>query len=209
MKKLSLIFFLSILINYTSFAQRFAENYWHPGKVFIEGGDTLSGDLKFDLQNEIVQVNSQIGLQTLTARKVLNFQFYDSFEQKDRYYYALPYAKVSSYQTPIFFELLIQGEAVTLLTRESLVTQTYVNTNPYSFYPRIPFTNTYLKNDFYFLYKSGKIKHFDCSKKGLLYLLNYREKDIKEYLKNNRVRYDSKQDMIGIIDYYNSRAAKK
>jgi len=188
-----------------TFAQGFAENYWHSGKVFLEEGDTLAGTLKFSLQEEVVQIETPTGLKTLTARNALAFYFLDRFEQRERYYYALPFPKVSNYPTPTYFELILQGDPITLLCRESMVVQTFINNNPYAMNPGIPMRRNVLKHDFYLLYKSGKIVPFNGSKKGLLYLLRDRERDIKLYLKENRVNFESKQDMANIIDYFNSK----
>ncbi len=188
-----------------TFAQAFAENYWHSGTVFLEEGDTLSGTLKFSLQDEVVQIETATGLKTLTARNAIAFYFLDRFEQRERHYYALPYPKVSNYPTPTYFELIMQGEPITLLCRESMVVQTIVNNNPYVMNPGIPMRQNILKREFYFLYKSGKIVPFNGTKKGLLYLLKDRERDIKLYIKENRVNFESKQDMASIINYFNSK----
>ncbi len=201
----SLIFFLQMLCFNATFAQRFVENYWHYGTVFLEEGDTLTGNLKFSLQDELIQIDAPTGLQTLTARNVLAFRFFDRMEQRDRYYYALPYPKVANYPTPTYFELLMQGEPITLLSRESLTVETMVNNNPYAINPGVPITRTVLKTDFFFLYKSGKITPFNGTKKGILYLLREREQDIKKYLKENRVNFENKSDMLRLIEYYNSK----
>lgn len=201
----SLILFLQLLCFNTTFAQRFVENYWHFGTVFLEEGDTLTGNLKFSLQDELLQIDTPTGLQTLTARNALAFQFFDRMEQRDRYYYALPYPKVANYPTPTYFELVMQGEPITLLCRESLSVQTMVNNNPYAINPGVPITRTVLKTDYFFLYKSGKIVPFNGTKKGILYLLREREQDIKKYLKENNINFENKSDMFRLIEYYNSK----
>ena len=55
----------------------------------------------------------------------------------------------------------------------------------------------------FFLYKNGKIVSYNGTKKGLLYLLRDREKDVKDYLKENRVNFENKHDLIDLIRYYN------
>lgn len=210
MGKIAIIFiFIFIQFQLTN-AQQFAENSWHSGKILLDTEDTLSGNLKFSLQNDVIQVEMNGSLQTFTSRKVLSFNFYDRFEQRERTYYTLPFTKVSNYKTPTFFELLAQGEAITLLGREALATQTTYNNyyNPYNPNPNFPTTYTFIKTSFYFLYKNGKIKPYDGTKKGLLVLLQDREKDIKEYLKNNKVRFENKEDIINLINYYNQQKAK-
>lgn len=205
--------FLFLVIAFLSspasgFAQYFAENYWHNGKIFLENEQVLEGKIKYNLENEIVQLETN-RLQTFTSRKVLSFQFYDANWQVERYFYNLPFAKVSNYETPTFFELLYQGEHVTLLCREDLVTQTFVNNNPYAWNPGMPITRTSVRSKFYFLFKNGKIRAFQGGKRELLYLLRDRERTLKKYLKEQRINYDSRPDMVRVIEYYNSIKVKE
>ncbi|NJL14389.1 MAG: hypothetical protein HC913_16190 [Microscillaceae bacterium] len=196
---------LSWLVSPEVRAQAFAEENWQNGLLILEEGDTLRGELKFDLQNELVQIQTQGSLKAFTSRKVLAFQFFDRYYGRDRFYFTLPYAKVSNYPTPTFFELVYQDQPLTLLCRESLVTQTFVNNNPYVLGPNIPVTTTRVKCDFFFLDKNGRIRPFNGTKKGLLYLLKDREKDIKDFMEENRLRTDDKADMTRIIAYYNEQ----
>jgi hypothetical protein len=180
------------------------ENQWHKGTAYISTGDTIDGNLKFDLQQEILQIEVAGLMKTLTVRKITGFKFFDTQLQRERYYYTLPFAKVQNYETPTFFEAILQGSPITLLCREMWVTQTYTNNNPYSYGYGYPQTYTTLQNNFYFLNKSGKIRSFDGTKKGLLELLQDRESEIKEYIKKNNVNFNSKQDMSDLMMYYNA-----
>jgi hypothetical protein len=205
-KYISLTLLLSCLFTWSVSAQYIAENYWHIGKIYLDTGDTLAGNLKYNLSNEIIQIEQSNTLQTFTARKVLSFEFFDRSEQRDRAFYTLPFAKVANYKTPVFFELLLESDPITVLSREALVTQTSVMNNPYAIgAPGIPVRQTFVKTSFFFLNKSGKLKPYDGTKKDLMIHLQDREKDIKDYLKNNRVRFDSKQDIVAIIDFYNKK----
>lgn len=206
MKKIFVFFVISLFwANLAEiYAQRYAQDYWHKnGKVKLEDGSVYEGDLKFDLENEIVQLQVDGVLKTFTSRKIQAFEFFDTFEQKDRYYYALPYAKVSNYKTATFFELLLQDTPVSLLCRESLTTQTYTNNSPYYVYQGPPITRTVIKNEYYFLYKNGNIALYDGTKKGLLYLLRDREKALKDYLRDNRVNFENKNHLMDLINFYN------
>ena len=205
MKNIAILLFTLLVASPSGlWAQRFAQEYWHKnGRVKLADGNIYEGDLKFDLENEIVQIQVRGVLKTFTSRKVSSFEFFDNFEQRDRAYYALPFAKVSNYKTPTFFELIMQDNPISILVRESLTTRTYVANNPYSINNNIPITRTVIKYDFYFLDKKGRIVYFNGTKKGLLYLLRNREKDIKEYLRQNRVNFENRNDLIDIIRFYN------
>lgn len=202
---------LSILLYFHSLlrAQVMADNYWQNGKVYLTSGDTLRGNFKFNLTNEVLQIEVRGTIKTFSARKILAFDFFDRIEQKKRYYYTLPYSKVSHYKTPSFFELLFQENPLTLLCREKLITQTVVYNNPYNTYPsNTPIIQTRIKYEFYILKENGEIVPFNGTKKHLLYLLRDREKDIKTFLKENRISYTNKRDMIRVIDFYNFQKNK-
>lgn len=198
------IYIILTLISFQNlaFTQHFAQNYWNQGKVFLDSGDTLVGKIKYNLDNEVVQVQ-QLTLKTFSSTNILGFEFLDTKNGVQRYYYTLPFKKVSNYETPTFFELLKEGEAITLLAREDLETRTITNTNPYSPTAGMPFTTTRLKINLYFLYKNGRIKYYNNTKKALLLLLKDRERQIKEFIKQNNIKYDRPSDIIAIVNYYN------
>ncbi len=185
-------------------AQYFAPNVSHQGKVYLTNDEILEGIFTFDLENETVQISQRGLIKTLHATKVLSFEFFDKFERKTRYYYTLPFPKVSSYPIPTFFELVHQGEPLTLLSREKLVTQTRFYNNPYSLGRDFPVTQTFVKYDFYLLKSNGKIIFLDNSRKGILSYFQDQEENLKEYMKQNRVQTELREDMAGLIDYYNS-----
>ncbi len=197
-------------------SQYLAENEWHQGRVLLSSGDTVTGTLKFALKEEIVQVQVGNALQTYTARKALNFSFQDLNQNRERQYYALPFEKTPNYESPTFFEVILQGKFVTILGREVLVQNTQYAGNP-GMNPYgggmgmggmggmrgMPYTTYSVRTDFYFLYADGRIKTFDGSKKRLFFLLKDKEKEIKLYLKQHNVKLSNPQEVTKVIMYYN------
>ncbi|TAF64009.1 MAG: hypothetical protein EAZ55_12375 [Cytophagales bacterium] len=197
-------------------AQSFAEEYWNNGEVTLqedEGSTVLKGKIKYNLSENLVQFIDENGnIQTLTARKVLFFKFNDAKNMVERQFYTLPYTLNvnSDYKTPIFFELLLEGQPYSLLCREKLITQTVQNPNyPYSPYGiNTPFlTQNVIKNDYFLLnfYDDGsyRLKPFE-DRKTLMLVLADREEQIKEHIKVNKLQPEIKSHVISIITYYNS-----
>lgn len=58
---------LSILIFSNANSQEFPSEMWHNGKVVLLSEDTITGQLKYDFQNDLVQVNVQNILQTYSG----------------------------------------------------------------------------------------------------------------------------------------------
>ncbi|TAE73517.1 MAG: hypothetical protein EAZ85_06820 [Bacteroidetes bacterium] len=216
-KQKIIVFSAFFLIPFCAKSQYFAENEWHQGRVLLASGDTITGTLKYALHDEVVQVQVGNALQTFTPRKALNFSFQDRNQNRERQFYALPFAKTANYESPTFFEVVLQGTSITLLVRESWIQTTQ--------YPAgmggmgmgmggmgmggmrgmrgMPFTTYSVRSDFYFLYPDGRVKTFDGSKKRLLFLLKDKEKEIKLYLKQHNVRLNNTQELVRVLMYYN------
>ena len=83
--------------------QKFAFEFWHEGKVVIEGGDTLRGQVQYNMQTELVQLQINNKLETLTPRKVVFFEIFDQTVNRYRQFYSLPFALTGQYKAPVFF----------------------------------------------------------------------------------------------------------
>lgn len=196
-KLLIVIFFFVIPI--ASQAQEWAFELWHDGKIVLVAGDTLKGLIKYDLQQDLVQYNGKRGnIEAFTARKVLFFEIFDTTIGQYRQFFALPYSATSGYRAPVFFELLAEGK-MTLLTRESLEYRTY--TSPYYFgsYNRLVLVYKY-----YMLDEKGIISEFIGKKTDLLNLMGKRAQDVEDYMKENKLKVEDRNDIVKIVAYYNS-----
>jgi hypothetical protein len=196
-------FFLLTFCSATSYAQQFAYEFWHEGKAVLESNDTLRGFVKYDLQNDIIQVKAANQLQSFTARKVLFVEIFDASVKRYRQFYSLPYSPNNTYKSPKFFELLCEGK-ITLLSRENIELRTY-NSN-FSYYGTV--TQQVMVYKYYLLKPNGAIEDFVGKKSDWLRLMDNKEKDVRDFAKDNRLDFEEKYELIRIIDYYNSLAKK-
>jgi len=193
--------FLSFFIFSSSnlIAQDWAFELWHEGKIVLESGDTLKGQVKYDLQQDLVQFNiPNKTAEAYSARKVLSFEIFDNTVRKYRLFFSLPYATNTDYKAPVFFELLEEGK-ITLLGREALEYRTY--SNPYFVGS---YTRLVLVNKYFFLKENGNIEEFVGKKSDLLAAMGKKADDVEKFMKTNRLRFDEKYDLVRIVDYYNS-----
>ncbi len=197
---LRIIFLLiSIVGSITSHAQEWAFELWHEGKIVLESGDTLKGQVKYDMAQDLVQFNlSNQKAEAYSARKILFFEIFDNTVRKYRLFFSLPYASNTGYKTPVFFELLEEGK-MTLLAREALEYRTY--SNPYSVGS---YTRLVLVNKYFFLKENGNIEEFVGKKNDLLELMGKKVDHVEKFIKVNKLKFDEKYDLIKIVDYYNS-----
>lgn len=180
-------------------AQDWAFELWHEGKVVLESGDTLRGQVKYDLQQDLIQYKAgQSVAEALTARKVIYFEIFDNTVRKYRQFFSLPYSTTTNYKAPVFFELLRDGK-ITLLCRELLEYKTFSSPYMVGSYTRLVLTNKY-----FFLKENGDITEFDGKKATLLAMMGKRGDDVEKFVKMNRLKYDEKYDLARIIEYYNT-----
>lgn len=177
---------------------QFPSEIWHEGKLVLESGDTLRGMIKYDFQQDLVQVAAKgQAPEVFTARKVLFFEIYELAIHKYRRFFALPYAAQTGYKAPIFFELLEEGK-LTLLAREFLEYKSY-RSMYFGMYTRLV-----LSYKFYFLNENGDITEFNGNRQTLLHATGNRADEVDTYMHRNHLKIDDRGDLTQIVDYYNS-----
>ena len=198
--KINYLIAIFLTITFRVVAQDFPSEVWHDGKLVLLEGDTLKGQIKYNLETDLIQFTSdKKTLQTFTARKLLYFEIFDNTAVRLRQFYALPYQIQNNYKTPVMFEVLVTGEQMSLLSREAVEYQ--VTNYPYAAgsYTRLELVYTH-----FFLKPDGSIIEFTGKKNDLLWVMNKKSAEIKKYLKNSKVRLDRRNDLAKLVAYYNS-----
>jgi hypothetical protein len=201
--RVGIITFL-ILVSLSVKAQRFPSEFWHEGKIILDSGDTLKGLVKYDLQNDLLQFQSNRKNETYTSRKVLVFEIFDATSKQYRQFYSLPYASTGQYKAPVFFELLEEGK-ITLLCREAVESRSY--NNPYYYYGS--YTRLVLVYKYFLLEENGEIREFNEKKNDWLSLMGNKGEEVQKYAKTNRLSFDDKNELSKIVAYYNSLFLKQ
>ena len=208
MKKASLIFLLSILslVIVNAQNQQFPSQVWHKGNIFLSDGASFSGQLKYDMDNNLVQLQAE-AVTTFTASNVVSFEIYDETYGGIRKFYSLPYSLNGDYETPIFFEVLTQGDNIALLCREYIATDSRsmgaygpMGMNPFWGPPN--FTGYRLAFNYYFL-KNGRLEKYSLKKKDLFSMLPGHDDGIDLFMRKNRLEHDKRGDLLRITAYYN------
>lgn len=195
-----LFFCFAFFVISNSVHAQWAFELWHEGRVVLETGDTLRGQVKYDLQQDLIQFqNKKETVEALTARKVVFCEIFDKTVGQYRQFYSIPYSTTSGYKTPVFFELIGEGK-LTVLCRERLESQT--SSSPY--YYGSTYSRTVLVNKYYLLKENMEITEMSTRKADFLHLLGKHAEDMNDYMKDNKLKLDDKQDLIKIVNYYNS-----
>lgn len=202
--------FLTLLLLFSVFftyAQDFPNEIWHKGILITIDGDTIKGEIKYDMQSDAVQINNRRTIQTFSARKIHYFEIFDETIDSYRHFYALPYKVQSNYEVPLLFEVLYEGH-LSLLCREEVVTEsvpTY-NSYPYSYYGRSPINQTRarLKYQYYFVDERSGIQNYSLKKSELYSFFKKHQQEVKKYIKKNNLKHDRMRDLVRLTAYYNA-----
>jgi len=183
-------------------AQYFPSEYWHDGWIVTDEDDTLRGEIKYDLPNDLVQVKNFERINAFSSRKIIYIEFYDKTTENYRQFYSLPYAVNYDYKVPMLFELLYEGE-LSLLTREAIIQETVPSVQSYALtgYNQ---TRQRLDYSFYFLDKKGNIKLYGGKKPELQDAMRDRWPEVRTFMKKNRLSPDKIRDLVRIVAFYNS-----
>jgi hypothetical protein len=199
MRNLFLVIVVSSISFISATAQQFAFEFWHDGKVILEEGDTLKGLVKYDLQNDLLQLKQGNQMESYTARKVLFFEIFDTSVNKYRIFYSLPYSTAGQYKAPVFFELLEEGK-LTILCREALEYRTY--SSPFYYYGS--YSRLVLVNKYYVLKENGFIEELHNKKSDWYEMMGSKADDVQKFAKTNKLDLDKKYELGQAIHYYNS-----
>ncbi len=180
-------------------AQQFAFELWHSGRAVLDSGDTLRGTLKYDMSNDILQVEVDKKLESFTSRKVLYYEIFDETVKRYRSFYSLPYSQGAQYKVPTFFELLEEGK-LTVLCRELLEYRT--TASPFFYYGSV--SGPVLVYKYFLLKENGELDEFRGKKNDWLDMMRPKSDDVERFAKKNRLNFDDKYELGRIIEYYNS-----
>ena len=178
--------------------QYFPSEIWHKGYLVTISGDTLRGKIKYNLDNDAVQLERYNRIQAFTGRNMAFFEIYDLVTESYRQFYSIPYQVNMNYKVPRLFEMLYLGE-LTLVAREIIV-QEAISPTILPLYG----TRQQLSHKFYFVYKDGRVSGFEGKRNELFVIMKDKSRNIKNYIKKNKLRTDRLQDLVRITAFYNS-----
>lgn len=203
-------FFFSIIICLIltvglAHAQTFSRDLWHDGEVNLFSGETLRGKIKYDLDNNSIQLSSGGVVRSFSSYQVESFQFFDDLQKTPRAFYSLPFKKAGNYESPVFFELLYEGKKLTLLNREVLLQRAVGVMNPWGWWgPRMGMGTTVVQADSYYILdmvKEQVIKPGDQRSDWLALMKDFRD-EMSEFMRVNKLSVTERKDILKIMAHY-------
>lgn len=186
-------------------AQVFPSEVWHQGTVVLISDDTLKGLIKYDIENDALQIKiEEDRIKAFSAHKLFYFEIYDTGIKSYRSFYSLPLEVSRDFAVPMLFEVLYEGR-LTLLCREKIVQDNNASQSNSALTAVMPNdTRMMLDFDFYFLEKDGTINLYNPKRRLLLSIMDRKYNEVKKYMRRNKLRHDQISDLVRITAYYNA-----
>ena len=162
-------FIFFFYLSFESISQKFPSELWHDGWIVTTYKDTLKGYLKYDFENQLIQVKIDSTIKAFSSRNIYYFEIYDKTVEDYRQFYSLMYQVSYNYTVPTLFEVLLDGK-LSLLLKEKIISETVPRYFPsYYWYGRTTY-DFYNKIDYeyFFIDPSGKINDFNGKKKKFI-----------------------------------------
>lgn len=203
-------------------AQNFPSEQWYVGGVTLNDNSMRRGQVKYDLERDLVQVKIDGRTETYSPQQVVSFQLQVGITSKGReakkpefihrVFFSLPYANSAGYKRLSFFEVVVEGKA-TLLAREYIATVSANNaqrvnrwsgrTGSWNRQPQ-NLSRNILAHKMYLGSLDGKITELPSKRKDLLRLLGDHQAMLKDFVKEENLKLDRLYDVAKLFDYYNS-----
>lgn len=188
---------------------KFPSQLWHKGNIYGSDGAVYGGEIKYDLENNLVQLKGET-ISTFTASNVTYFELFDEVYGGIRKFFSLPYSLNNDYEIPVFFEVLTEGDEIALLCREYIASDSrnmggYGMMGPYGmspFYGPQNMIGYRLAFNYYFV-TEGKIEKYSLKKKDLFEMLPGHDDELDIFMRKNRLEHDKRGDLLRITAYYN------
>lgn len=195
---------LTILFSFSFtwvFAQYDPQQYWYLGKVILANGEALEGTIKYDLDaNSILLNTTEQGMETLHANQFIGFSIIMDREGIVRTFYSIPYPTETGYKRPSIFEVLHEGPH-SLLAREFVEAPKNLRLKTGE-----SIRTKYLQFNYFLLDTTGEVYPLGPKKNQILAALSNYEKELKTYIKDEKLKLRKAGDLAKLIAYYDELA---
>jgi len=208
---------IHLLVSAHLVGQEFPQDIWYRGSVTFNDGTTKEGIINYDLDANAIRIEIDQKVETYHANQFRSYSIYQEEENFYRNFYVLQHANSTNYRRPTVFELINEGE-VSLLAREYIATRSdntnssfFRNSfggfgNPYA--PVNTITTRYLAFNLFLVDNRGKVTALSTNKKAVISAFGAHQKELKKFIKENKLKMDRVMHMSRLVDYFNQLNAQ-
>ena len=214
MKRITLFLMITIIASALAAKEIHSNNgmqEWYPGSIVLKEGETLEGEIKYDLRADAVHLRVNQVIRTFVANQITGFNITQVDVEGKRFFISMPFEATGGYKRPKLFEVIYINE-VSLLGREEDAYSTWTTLDPSidlaNSRRRVGrrYSSRYATSNYdYFLSDNkGGITIMKRGVKGVTRAFDNYHKELKTYIRRNKLNIKSVYDMAKIVDYYNS-----
>ncbi len=170
---------------------------WRPGVISLYGDVSVKNyPFKIDLRSFNVDINTESEVKVLMFNRVKSFEWFNNGVREK----FISSKEIQGKAPKGFFKIIHEGDfSLYKYYKLNVISSNYnmaldVGTQ----------NNRYDIDEFYFVCHNEQLKKIKLNKRNILKLFKNKENEIKEYVKENNLRYKDEIDMGLIFDYYNS-----
>ncbi len=185
----------------------FPSEGWHKGTVFLNDGKELSGIIKYDLESDLIHLKLNEQKQILAANQFARFSIFQRDIKKQREFISIPFVNKTGYKRPKLFEAIhYSGRGIALLGREFLHISSGVRRDQPA---RMKFRwgrpqIESVKYEFYLLREKNEVVLLRGGRKSIANAFGQYQEELKKFIKKNRLETDLLEDIVRLVEYYNS-----
>ncbi|GGK65080.1 hypothetical protein ACD591_01800 [Rufibacter glacialis] len=187
---------------------------WPMGRVYLATGDSISGKITYHRSEDLVRILKPDG--SVVAYAPVAVRGFEAIDNEGRYRRVFVTQRwnfgndYSDFLAPAFFEQIVIGK-YGLLKRETM-TRRDISRDPMYRNPYYPYgyggypmggpmyVDQRLEN-FFILLPNGKVKELRNVKKDLELIYGKKSGAMKEYVRQNKLKYTSLPDLAKIVSY--------
>ncbi len=179
------------------------------GVIVFTSGDSAKAEFSINLTNDLIQVMEGGALKTYSARQITSFYYIEPENNYTRFFFTYYYNEGRGYGYPKLFEVLYVGPHLTLLTRESIITESVPMYDGFSGRSMLT-TRQRVQTDYYLVTpntnpeRKPNVVRYKFSKKQLFKICKDRAKEMKAFYKEQDLSYANKASLLKFVDYYNA-----
>ena len=200
---------------YKGAAQIFPNQQWRPGMAVLTTGDTIKGKIKYNLQEEVIQIENKDKVATFNAAQLTYFEVKPDRLREERVFYSIPLRNKAGYFQPRFYELMSQGE-VSLLGREyiAVVTQAGntsfirpMNSSFASIVMSSANTRKFMAYKLFLANSKGDVIPLGETVKSTVNAFGNNKGNLRKFIKEQEMTLLNVFDFVKLVKYYNQLSA--
>ncbi|WP_207435550.1 hypothetical protein [Sabulibacter ruber] len=187
---------------------------WPQGRVYLTSGDSVSGKITYHRAEDMIKINKPDG--SVVAYSPVAVRGFEAIDNDGRYRRVFVTQRwnlgndYSDFLAPAFFEQIVIGNYGLLkretMTRRDISRDPMYRSNyyyPYGGYPMGgPMYVEQRLDNYFILMPSGKVKELRNVKKDLEVIFGKKDRVMKDYIKQNKLKYTSLPDLAKIVSYF-------